>query len=91
VSEVADRLVELTLGEPVSRAGDMGGPEVRTATDLARAYARAAGKHRAVLPVRLPGKAAKAFRDGLHLAPGHAVGKITWEEFLARRFPEMAR
>ncbi|MFF2475263.1 sigma factor [Streptomyces sp. NPDC058066] len=29
----------------------------------------------------------KAMRDGGHLTPGRAVGKGTFEEFLARRFP----
>ena len=41
-------------------------------------------RHRLILPVRLPGKAARAFRAGANLAPEHAAGR-TWEEFLAER------
>jgi hypothetical protein len=37
------------------------------------------------VPMRLPGKAAAAFRDGANLAPDRAVGRRTWEEFLAQR------
>ncbi|HEU5110439.1 MAG TPA: NAD(P)H-binding protein [Micromonosporaceae bacterium] len=44
---------------------------------------RAAGRRRLVLPVRLPGRAARAFRDGANLAPEHATGRRTWEAFLA--------
>jgi hypothetical protein len=35
--------------------------------------------------VRIPGEAARAFREGVNLAPDRAVGHLTWEEFLARR------
>jgi hypothetical protein len=53
--------------------------------ELLRGYLRAHGKHRAIVPVRLPGQAARAFREGANLAPDRAVGKRTWEEFLAER------
>jgi hypothetical protein len=35
--------------------------------------------------MRLPGKAAAAYRQGANLAPDRAVGRRTWEEFLADR------
>ena len=53
--------------------------------DLLRGYLRARGKHRPLVPVWLPGKAARAFRAGANLAPDRAVGRLTWEEFLERR------
>jgi len=37
------------------------------------------------VPVRLPGKAARAVRAGANLAPEQAVGHRTWEDFLAER------
>ena len=46
-------------------------------------YLRAHGKRRLLVPVWLPGRAARAVRDGANLAPGRAVGRRTWEEFLA--------
>ncbi len=86
VAEVADRLAALAVGAPAGRVPDMGGPEVRTFGSLARAYLDATGRHRAVVNVPLAGKAYRAFREGGHLAPGHAVGKVTFEEYLAARF-----
>jgi hypothetical protein len=37
------------------------------------------------MPMRLPGKAARAYRDGANLAPERAVGRRTWEDFLTER------
>lgn len=81
--EVADRLAVLATGEPAGRAADLGGPEVRAATDLARAYLAATGRRRPVVPVRLPGRTFGAYRRGGHLAPDHATGHITFERYLA--------
>ena len=83
--EVAARLIELALGAPAGLVPDMGGPRVYEMGDLVRSYLRARGKHRAIVPVRLPGRAARAFREGANLAPERAVGRRTWEEFLAER------
>ncbi|MBA3261726.1 MAG: NAD(P)H-binding protein [Thermoleophilaceae bacterium] len=83
--EVAARLVELTLGTPAGLVPDMGGPQVYGMAGLLRGYLRARRKHRPIVPVRLPGKAARAFRAGANLAPERAVGRRTWEEFLAER------
>jgi uncharacterized protein YbjT (DUF2867 family) len=83
--EVAARLVELTLGKPAGMVPDMGGPRVYDAADLLRGYLRATQRRQLIVPVRLPGKAARVFRDGANLAPEQAVGHRTWEEFLANR------
>jgi uncharacterized protein YbjT (DUF2867 family) len=83
--EVASRLVELTLGEPAGRVPDMGGPRVYGAADLLRGYLRATKRRRLIVPVWLPGKAARVFRSGANLAPEQAVGHRSWEEFLAER------
>jgi uncharacterized protein YbjT (DUF2867 family) len=83
--DVADRLVELALGEPAGLAPDVAGPEIHPMAALARDYLRAAGKHRLVLPVRVPGRAARAYRAGANLSPDRAVGTRTWAAFLAER------
>jgi uncharacterized protein YbjT (DUF2867 family) len=83
--EVAARLVELALGAPSGLVPDLAGPKVYPMAELIRGYLRARGKHRLLVPVRLPGKAARAFRNGANLAPERAVGRRTWEEFLADR------
>jgi uncharacterized protein YbjT (DUF2867 family) len=83
--EVADRLVELALDAPSGLAPDIAGPRVYGAAELFRGYLRARRKRRPILPIPLPGKAARAFRAGANLAPDRAVGRRTWEEFLAER------
>ena len=83
--EVAARLVELTLGTPAGLVPDMAGPQVYEMAELLRGYLRASHRRRPIIPVWLPGKAARAVRAGANLAPGRAVGRRTWEEFLAER------
>jgi uncharacterized protein YbjT (DUF2867 family) len=82
-AEVADRLVELALGTPAGLVPDMGGPAVYEMAELLRGYLHARNKRRPILPIWLPGKAARAFRAGANLAPDGAVGRRTWEDFLA--------
>jgi uncharacterized protein YbjT (DUF2867 family) len=82
-AEVADRLAELALGEPAGLVPDLAGPRVYEFRDLVRGYLKARRKHRAIMPVRAPGKAARAMREGANLAPDRAVGHRTWEDFLA--------
>lgn len=84
--EVAGRLAELATGPAAGRVPDTGGPEVRGAAGLALSYLAARGRHRPVVPVRLPGAVFAGYRRGGHLAPDHAVGRVTFEEFLAERF-----
>jgi uncharacterized protein YbjT (DUF2867 family) len=83
--EVADRLVDLALGAPSGLVPDIAGPKVYTMAELVRDYLRARGKHRLIVPVPLPGKAARAFKAGANLSPDRAVGRRTWEEFLVDR------
>lgn len=83
--EVAARLVELALGAPAGRVPDIAGPQVYEMADLIRAYLRASNRRRLILPIRMPGRAAREFRAGANLAPDRTVGRRTWEEFLAER------
>ena len=84
-AEVAERLVELALSEPAGLVPDMGGPRVYEMRDLLRSYLAAAGRRRPILSIRQPGGAARALRDGAGTTPDRAVGRRTWEEFLADR------
>ncbi len=81
--EVADNLVHLALGAPAGQVPDIGGPKIYDAEYLFRSYLEAVGKRRAIVRVRMPGAAAAAIRGGANLAPDRAVGRRTWEEFLA--------
>ena len=80
--DVAVRLAALALDGPAGRADDFGGPRVEPMADLARAYLRATGRRRRLAGVRLPGQTFRAYAAGGHLAPSHADGRITFEEFL---------
>jgi uncharacterized protein YbjT (DUF2867 family) len=83
VRDVADRVAALATGAPVGRAPDLAGPQIRSMADLARTWAAAIGRRRAVLPVPFPGRTSRAVREGGLIDPGHAAGRITFEEFLA--------
>lgn len=85
--EVASRLVALSLSDPAGRVRDMGGPEIRTAMSLARAYLKATGRRKGTLGLPLPGETARAVCEGAQVTqavPGSAYGTLTWEEFLGR-------
>ncbi|WP_306329577.1 SDR family oxidoreductase [Streptomyces venezuelae] len=86
VTEAAARLADLAAGQPLGRVEDMGGPEIRTFPELAGSYLRASGRRRRLVEVPLPGGAYRGLRRGEHLAPERAVGRVTFDEFLARRF-----
>lgn len=83
--EVADRLVGLALDTPSGLVPEMGGPRVYEMTELVRTYLQARNKHRLIMPVWTPGKAARVFRSGANLAASRAVGHRTWEDFLTAR------
>jgi uncharacterized protein YbjT (DUF2867 family) len=82
VEDVAVRLTEL-VGEPViGRAADIGGPEIRPVPELARAWKAARGSRRPVVPVSVPGKIFRAFKDGAAVVDGTPYGRITFGEYL---------
>ncbi|HKT39515.1 MAG TPA: NAD(P)H-binding protein [Ktedonobacterales bacterium] len=82
-SEVGVRLAELALGAPIGLAPDIAGPKVYQTDELIGEYLRASHKRRPIIPVWLPGKAARAVRSGVILASDRAVGRRTWEDFLS--------
>ncbi|MBF6190726.1 MULTISPECIES: SDR family oxidoreductase [Nocardia] len=86
VREVAARLAELTAGAPAGRVPDLVGPEVIGMRELVRDYVALLGKRRALLTVRVPGKAGRVYRAGGNLVTdGADVGKLTWADYLAER------
>lgn len=89
-AEVAARLVRLALAEPAGIVPDIAGPTVYTMKELIRGYLDATGRHRLIIPMATPGKAARAYREGANLDLEHAVGGRTWAEFLADRLADTA-
>ena len=43
------------------------------------------GTGRRIFEFRVPGKTARAFREGALVCPDQAYGKISWEDFLRQR------
>jgi uncharacterized protein YbjT (DUF2867 family) len=80
--EVAARLVELVGSEPAGRVADIGGPERRTARDLAEAWKRATGSRRAIWSIRIPGRTFAGYAAGHNLVPGAPYGTTTFEDYL---------
>jgi uncharacterized protein YbjT (DUF2867 family) len=81
---VAERLVDLALGTPQGQVEDIAGPRTYTFKEMTKVYLQAIGKRRLMLPIRMPGKAAAAYRAGANLSPGHGTGR-SWEEFVAAK------
>lgn len=80
--EVARRLVEIVQAGPSGRLPDMGGPRVYTSGELARIWLRQRRMRRAIIPLWLPGKMARALRQGGNTCPQQATGTGSWEAWL---------
>ena len=87
--EVAERLVELATATPLRDTVEIGGPEKLQMVDLTRQLLRAQGSRKRVLPVRVPGAAGRAMREGglLPNEPAY-VGQQAFEDWLSRRISE---
>jgi uncharacterized protein YbjT (DUF2867 family) len=83
--EVADRLVELAVGDPAGLVPAMGGPRVYGMDELAHSYLAAVGRRKPIFGMPVFGAAARAQKSGVNLAPDRAVGRRSWEQFLADR------
>lgn len=84
--EVARHLAAVVHDPRPGLQTDLGGPEVHTAEYLARTLLQAKGKRRPMVNLPVPGKAAKAFKNGVHTNPDQNVGVRTWEQYLADEF-----
>ena len=80
--EVGVALAELVESRAPGLQPDIGGPAVHTAEYLARSFMEAIGRERPILNLPVPGKAARAFKEGLHTNERRAVGRVTWEDYL---------
>jgi uncharacterized protein YbjT (DUF2867 family) len=84
--DVADRLVEALERGPVGRARDYAGPEVVSVSDAAREWRTARHLRRAVLPVPVPGRIARAFRRGSNIPVESDRGNEKWSDWLRRHY-----
>jgi uncharacterized protein YbjT (DUF2867 family) len=83
--EVAQRLADLVVGDPVGRANDFGGPEVLTLGEMAYRWRERRGRPRRMLRVPIPGPVGTGFRLGRNTAPSHREGLQRWDEFLVEQ------
>ncbi len=84
--EVAQRMVEAVRAGPAGHLPDIGGPEVLTSGEMARVWLKSRGRRAWIIHLPLPGRAAAGFRRGDNCTPDNAYGKITWEQWLARKY-----
>ncbi len=84
--EVAEHMVADAASGPSGRLPDLGGPEVLRFDEIARLWLKARRKRALVLPLPLFGRIATGFRNGYNCAPDHAEGKITWADWLAKKY-----
>lgn len=82
-TEVASELASHIHMHRTGFQPDFAGPEILTAEHLARTLMTAIGRERPMLNLPVPGKSARAFKNGVHTNPDRAVGKRTWADFLA--------
>lgn len=87
-AEVAARLVRCLADGPRGRTEDFGGPEVLPLEVLAASWMEAAGVRKKMLPLPLPGAAARAFRVGANTTPDGERGSVSWREWVARNVGE---
>jgi uncharacterized protein YbjT (DUF2867 family) len=82
VEDVAAVLVQHVANGPAGMAPPVGGPEILTHGQLATTWLRAHGRRRVLVPVPLPGKVGRAFRDGANLSPDHRSRGVRWQSYL---------
>jgi uncharacterized protein YbjT (DUF2867 family) len=87
-NDVAKRLADVVLGEPAGTLPDFGGPEVRDFESIARSWLAARKLHKRLVNMGIPIKFSRQFAKGLLLCPDHRDGTITFEQYLAEKYPQ---
>ena len=89
--EVAEHLVAAVQRGPGGRLPDIGGPGVLRSDEMARIWLAAQGKRRPIVHLPVPGKLSTGVRQALNTTPQHTVGKLTWAEWVTRRYANPAQ
>jgi uncharacterized protein YbjT (DUF2867 family) len=84
--DVAGRLVDVASTQPAGLLPDFGGPEVRDFRSLAESWLRARRSRRRLVNLPLPFQFSRKVAEGALLCPNHTDGKISWEQYLERRY-----
>jgi uncharacterized protein YbjT (DUF2867 family) len=83
--EVAAHIVATLANGPGGHLPDIGGPQVQNAKEIAREWKAATGKSYITIPVPALGFLS-AMAKGYNCCPENAGGKITWREWLGKRY-----
>jgi uncharacterized protein YbjT (DUF2867 family) len=86
-AEVATRLVDVVTAEPAGMLPDFGGPEARDFKSLAASWLALRKPDKRLVNLWLPFKFSRQFAAGRLLCPEHMDGTITFEQYLARKYP----
>lgn len=85
--EVSNHLVELVAGPPSAMSAELAGPRAEFQPDLARRLLRADGRHRLVIPVKMPGHPGRAMAAGALLPSRDGPrGRQTFDEWLVWKY-----
>jgi uncharacterized protein YbjT (DUF2867 family) len=85
-SDVTDYLVKCAFDSERGMRPEIGGPEDLSCAEFARQYQRARGINRAIWLVHVSDKTARGM--GFVVSAG-ARGRLSWADWLGRRFAEM--
>ncbi|NEE02592.1 SDR family oxidoreductase [Phytoactinopolyspora halotolerans] len=85
VGDVAERMVELIMGQPAGHVRELGGPKVESMTDLIRTYLTATHRRRSMVAIPVPGRLRTAFGVGGQLLTDGDQGTVTFENYLRSR------
>ncbi len=88
VGEAADQVMRMVGERPLGLLPDVAGPEVLTFKEILGEWKQARGSHKLVLHLPLPGKSSVAVRNGIITSPDARVGKMTWAQWLQRRYSQ---
>jgi uncharacterized protein YbjT (DUF2867 family) len=83
---VAARLLGVVNREPAGMLPDFGGPEVRDFRSIAASWLRARRLRKLLVDLPLPMRFSRQFAQGRLLCPEHKDGKVSWEQYLERRY-----
>ena len=83
---VAERVCKAVVADPAGYLPNLGGPKVHTFGEMAQVWMAARGLRRRLIRLHIPGKAAQGFRLGLNTCPEHKDGRITWADWLQRKY-----